>query len=69
MKTYKLFDKRYETYLVEETGVEFVTPDLDDAEDQRWKYLRGSYCPEFVITIHEFQDGELIGEIQSIMLN
>jgi hypothetical protein len=69
MKTYKLFDKRYETYLLEETGDEFVTPDLDDAEDQRWYYLRRSQCPEFAITIHEFSNGVLSGEIQSIILN
>jgi len=69
MKTYKLFDKRYDTYLVEEDGNEFVTPDIDDAEDQRWYYLRRSKCPEFVITIHEFHDNIYVGEIQSIILN
>lgn len=69
MRTYKLFDRRYETYLLETTGDEFVTNTLDDAEDHRWYYLQGKNCPEFTISIHEFTNGILTGEVNCIILN
>lgn len=71
--TYKLFDRREKTYLVDELGIEFATIDYQEAEDCRWEYLQAGNYPEMsltVIAIHQFDDNGIFkGEVMNMIMN
>lgn len=69
---YKLFDKRNQSYLMEEDGTEFTTEDVAEAEENRNVFLRERHLLSFgkyIIAIHMYDDEIFLGEVMDVNLN
>lgn len=72
MRTFKLYDRDEEAYVLNEDGTEFVTDSFEEADELKCQFIREGLYPHFfpsILGIHEFNNGVFIGEAIYLILN